>query len=41
MAMTVVYGRDVRYVCHHHHRDVVMTVVYGWDVRYVCHHTPP
>ena len=27
--MTVVYGRDVRYVCHYHHRDVAMTVVYG------------
>ena len=37
--MMVVYGRDVRYVCHHHHHhDVDMTVVYGRDVRYVCHH---
>ena len=39
--MMVVYGRDVRYVCHHHHHDVAMTVVYGMDVRYVCHHTLP
>ena len=39
--MTVVFGRDVRYVCHHHHHDVAMMVVYGRDVRYVCHHTPP